>query len=689
MYSTGWRVLLISALVAIGSLACTQAEVTVVVTPTSDLGATVEAAVVRALPTETPTAMPNIEATVQARMSATLTAAPTHTPTPTLTPIPTPTPTVTPTPTPRPTPTRRPTYTPHPTYTPRPTYTPHPTATPVPTATPRPTPTPDGSLALKEMIRQVRPAVVRISHANGGGTGFIFETEGQYGYVMTNEHVIKGARRITVTVNDSTPYDDAVLVGQDDERDLAVLRICCGSFTTLPFGNEADLEPGAEVVYVGYALGLPGPATVTTGIISAVRFDSGLNRQVVQTDAATNPGNSGGPMLSKSGTVLGVHTYGIEQTPSGRPTEGLGFAVSIKTVKERLPRLKQGGSSPTPTPTRRPSPTPGSVRSTFGPISGELRHNPEDGLIETESVGVSVADITLEATFFNPYSASSHSWDYGFILRRIQLGATNEALHLVIRSNGRWELHHRTPAASDPYEHIEGGTVTGLNTSAGGSNHLRVVTIGERGWLFVNGEFIHSLDLGTVTETGDVAVITGMYSGDEVAGEVTRYENFRGDRLSKSYGPASGTLHKEPESIGVHRSGVSSRDLVVEASFTPTGGTPWSYGFLIRNPEFNRLEVIGISSRERWFHDSRNVGDSEYTDKGSGWISSTSANLKSQNHLLLIAMEGDGWFFLNDQLVSKLDISHNLDSGRITAMGDYYSDDVGVPSFEGFTVWTP
>ena len=688
MYATSWRILLISALIAIGSLACTQAEVTVVATPTPDLGATVEAAVVRALPTETPTPTPNIDATVQARMSATLTAAPTPTPTPTLTPIPTPTPTVTPSPTPRPTPTRRPTYTPQPTYTPRPTHTPHPTATPVPTATPRPTPTPDGSLALNEMIKQVRPAVVRVSHADGVGTGFIFETEGQNAYVMTNEHVIDQAARITVTVNDSTQYN-AMLVGQDAIRDLAVLRICCGSFTALSFGSEADLEPGAEVVNIGYALGLAGQATVTTGIISAVRYDSSRSRWVVQTDAATNPGNSGGPMLSKSGAILGVNTYKIDTAQSGRDAEALGFAVSVKTVMDRLSRLRQGGSSPTPTPTRRPVPTPGLRGNAFGPISGELHHD-EDGFIEDEYARVTLSDLSVEATFMNPYSASSGSWDYGFFLRDSRSDDTDTFLEVVVTSGRRWEALRRTTDVNNIYETIgEGRIATRFFTGARESNHLRVVAIGERGWFFVNGDFIATIDLSNVTTAGDVGVLTGAFEGSEVVGEVTKFEDFRGDRLTKKYGPASGTVYKEPGSIGVHRSGVSSRDLIVEANFMSTQGTPWSYGFLIRNPEFNRLEVIGVSSSERWFHDSRDIGDSAYTDIGSGWLSSTSAELKNKNHLLLIALEGDGWLFLNDELVAKLDLSHNLDNGRITAMGDYHSDEVGVPSFEGFTVWTP
>ena len=528
--------------------------------------------------------------------------------------------------------------------------------------------------------------MVRVSHANGVGTGFIFETEGRDAYVMTNEHVIDQAGRITVIVNDSTQYN-AMLVGQDAVRDLAVLRICCGSFTTLSFGSEADLEPGSEVVAIGYALGLVGEATVTAGIISAVRYDSSRSRWVVQADAATNPGNSGGPMLSKSGAILGVNTYGIVQTSSGRPTEGLGFAVSLKTVKERLPQLRQGGSSPTPTPAPRPSPTPSGVGSSdFGPISGQLEHDPSDGFIKTEYAGVSMADMVVEATFFNPYPASSGSWDYGFILRQDRYYEDDSFIQVVITSRRGWAV---LVGSNTPYERVGGGTVSSLDTSPGGSNHLRVVTIGERGWLFVNGNFISELNLGEVTKSGDVAVITGAYSGDEVAGETTQFRDFKGSRLSKRYGPASGTLPKEPGSVAAHQSGLVARDLVAEAEFVNPQADEWSYGFMIRNPKFNRLEVVGLADQGWWYHYTRDANDNDYTEKDSGYLSETKADLLRRNHLIVLAFETDGWFVVNGGLVAKLDLSHNLDSGGISVMGDFFTSHNGSPRFEGFTVWTP
>ena len=539
---------------------------------------------------------------------------------------------------------------------------------------------------MSSMVKQARPAVVRIQTSSGSGSGVIFETQGRTGYVVTNHHVVEGDAQVSVIVNDSVTYQGAVL-GTDSVRDLAVVSICCSIFQALPFGNAAALQPGDEVVAIGYALGLPGQATVTRGIVSAVRYDSAYRSDVIQTDAAINPGNSGGPMLSMSGKILGINTFRYEETESGRPAEGLGFAVSGTTVQQQVPTLQAGPPASTPTPTRRPTATPRPGQSpSFGPDNGELRHDPSDGLIETENANVSIADMVVEATFVNPYSAQSNDWDYGFILRNDLYDSTAPFIQVVVTNYRRWALK---AGAGAPYDHIGGGTLRNLDINAGGRNHLRVVAIKERGWLFVNGEFVSSLDLSAVTGAGDVAVITGAFAGNEVAGAATRFENFQGGWLNRRYGPADGKLEKEPGQIVGHDSRVRTRDLVVEAEFVNPQGSDWDYGFIIRNPAFNRLEVIGLTDVGWWFHYTRNVGDDDYTEKARVYLPGAGINLLSRNHLLLVAIEESGWFFVNGQLVAKLDLSHNLDSGRVSAAGDFYLDHRGSPSFENFNVWAP
>jgi S1-C subfamily serine protease len=186
----------------------------------------------------------------------------------------------------------------------------------------------------------------------GVGSGVIFETNApaRSAFILTNYHVIEGASSIKVVVNDSATYTGSIL-GMDLQRDLAVLQICCSkSFQSLPFGDASQVQVGNTVIAFGYPLDIEGPATVTRGIVSAVRHDDETDRWVIQTDAPINPGNSGGPLLSLSGEILGINTFGIRQTASGAPVEGVGFAVSEVTVRARLADLKSGDFAAVPDP---------------------------------------------------------------------------------------------------------------------------------------------------------------------------------------------------------------------------------------------------------------------------------------------------------------------------------------------------
>ena len=525
---------------------------------------------------------------------------------------------------------------------------------------------------MSEMIKQVRPAVVRISSRSGTGTGVIFDTVGETGYVITNYHVVEGQTSVNVTIGDSDTHDGRVL-GVDTVRDLAVVSICCGAFTSLVFGDSSSLDPGDEIVSIGYALGIQGSATVTKGIVSAVRYDPTYQAQVIQADASINFGNSGGPMLSLDGLVLGINTF----KRVGAGVEGLGFAISAETVLERIPVLREGTALPQPTPTVRP-PRDGS----WGPASGELRHN-SDNFIETEYAGVSIADMVVEATFVNPYAASDDPWDYGFILR----SATDlPFLQFVVSSNRRWAVMTGVEA---PYERIASGTVSGLDTGAGGQSRLMVVATGERGWFFVNGDLMAAVDLSSASQSGDIAVITGAYSGDEVDGASTRYEDFQGYSLKRRYGPSDGSLIREEEDrVSAHWSGVWARDLIVEADFVNPTGNDWDYGFIIRNPEFNRLEVIAFTDSAMWFHQTRDLGDDDYTEMASGQVPKSLTTPAKRNHVLLIAIRGVGWLFINDELISKIDLSHNLDEGGVSALGNFWNDHRAELEFRDFSVWS-
>ena len=259
--------------------------------------------------------------------------------------IPTPMPTAVPTAIPAPTPTALPTSHPTPSPTRTPPPTPRPTARPTSRPTPLPTPrTPPPTPSLADVIEDSGQSVVLIGLDEGGwGSGFIVDSEG---WVVTNSHVVGESDSVTVGFADGSTASGRV-VGRDDFKDLAVVRIASTRFPALSLADATRVRIGQQVTVLGFpSRGASVKFNATKGIVSArSEEDVGpCNNTVeyIQTDAAMNPGNSGGPLINQEGEVLGVNTWGPERTPSGRRIEGVGYAVSSDEVRARLSLLKDG-----------------------------------------------------------------------------------------------------------------------------------------------------------------------------------------------------------------------------------------------------------------------------------------------------------------------------------------------------------
>ncbi len=234
-----------------------------------------------------------------------------------------------------------------------------PTAGPASPKTPllQAAPPPTTNLVLKEdsavvdAVRKTRPAVVTVINdlagrgglfgAGGGtasGSGIIIDSKG---YIVTNDHVIDGERSLSVIYADGTQAN-ANLVGADPIADIAVIKVDGQVPAVATFGDSNALEPGQVAIAIGSPLG-EFRGTVTIGIVSALNRTVGRQEGLIQTDAAINNGNSGGPLLNSLGQVIGINTLVVRSTDNGDIAEGLGFAIPSNLARDIADQLIAGG----------------------------------------------------------------------------------------------------------------------------------------------------------------------------------------------------------------------------------------------------------------------------------------------------------------------------------------------------------
>lgn len=186
---------------------------------------------------------------------------------------------------------------------------------------------------MAEVLDRSQAAVVRVNTDKGQGSGFIIEA----GVVVTADHVVRQASSIEVELLDGRTFG-ASLLGRHLAGDIAVLSIPNEEMPTLPLGDSADLSRGAFVIKLGYPAGLTGEPTATTGIVSRLEIQERHGVELIQTDAALNPGDSGGPLMNSLGEVIGVNSSKLV----GIDVEGIGWASGIGHLTDHITDLIDG-----------------------------------------------------------------------------------------------------------------------------------------------------------------------------------------------------------------------------------------------------------------------------------------------------------------------------------------------------------
>ena len=203
----------------------------------------------------------------------------------------------------------------------------------------------DGALSLQEIYKKCIGSVVSITASaqsgKSSGTGIVLSADG---YLITNHHVIENAQVIAVQTSDDRQFQ-ASIIGSDEASDLAVLKVDATDLQPAEFGDSGKLAVGDRIVAIGDPLGAQLRGTMTSGIVSAINRDLEVNDRtmtLIQTDAALNNGNSGGPLINCYGQVIGINTMKLRSYYS-TTAEGLGFAIPMAVAKPILEELMENG----------------------------------------------------------------------------------------------------------------------------------------------------------------------------------------------------------------------------------------------------------------------------------------------------------------------------------------------------------
>ena len=301
-----------------------------------------------------------------------------------------------------------------------------------------------------------------------------------------------------------------------------------------------------------------------------------------------------------------------------------------------------------------------------------------------------MADFVTEATFTTPHNIARRGWSSGFLLRGTGEGKSHAVL---IHKSGEWS-HYL--GDSDPEDASLVATGSSQNIKAGreAQNHVRIMASGSIGWLFINGVYEAELDFRGLVGSGSIGLVGAWLPGDEFPGFTVPFSDFTVQPLGRRFGPEQGTIEHNPgdEHIDTHPTSVWLADGIIEARFfNPYSASEgdWTSGFLFRVASADEHHAVFIDDDGGWYHYLRMAGAD--TKLAEGVSEHISASPSGSNHIRIVALGESGLLFVNGALVSSLDLSGLLGSGKVAGLGAYFSSHAiagKLTSVEDFSIWS-
>ncbi|MCP5097130.1 MAG: hypothetical protein GY943_16395, partial [Chloroflexi bacterium] len=321
----------------------------------------------------------------------------------------------------------------------------------------------------------------------------------------------------------------------------------------------------------------------------------------------------------------------------------------------------------------------------FGPTDGSLEHE-LNSTIKSAYADVNLQDFYMVVDFENPFGPEVGGWDFGLTFRQVDL---NDELRIVVRSDGSWSLNDRNETEDTFIQ--EGNVSRLLNLDAGANNELQVIALGDIGYFFLNGKYADSLDLTAHPEGGDVAIGTGFYTSDMQEGAATNYSQYGVWTLESVFGPTDGSMeHIDDDLIKADYADVQSADFIAKTIFTnpyqADDETGWDYGFTFRDIGISDQYWLVITSDEEWALDHQTEEDDFYLQEES--LENLNTNAGETNEVVLIAQNDVGYFFLNGEFISELNLTDRLEAGDMAVISAFYIGNERIDTTTDYAAWT-